>query len=87
MFKSATIKLTLWYVLIVMILCLIFSGVIYHFSNNELAYTGYFDELPDPIHFRGGALINVKDIKNNGYIKYYLSLSQGAGIWKKLHDS
>lgn len=57
------------------------------FSNNELAYTGYFDELPDPIHFRGGALINVKDIKNNGYIKYYLSLSQGAGIWKKLHDS
>ena len=37
MFKSATIKLTLWYVLIVMILCLIFSGVIYHFSNNELA--------------------------------------------------
>jgi len=37
MFKSATIKLTLWYVLIVMILCLIFSGVLYHFSNNELA--------------------------------------------------
>jgi len=37
MFKSATIKLTLWYVFIVMILCLIFSGVLYHFSNNELA--------------------------------------------------
>jgi len=36
-FKSATLKLTLWYVLLIMSLSFLFSGVIYHFSNNELA--------------------------------------------------
>lgn len=37
MFKSATLKLTLWYVLIVVILSFMFSGVLYHFSTHELS--------------------------------------------------
>src|ERR1035438_8663009 len=37
MFKSATLKLTLWYVLIVMVLSLLFSGVLYHFTTHELS--------------------------------------------------
>jgi signal transduction histidine kinase len=37
MFKSATIKLTLWYVLLVMGLSILFSGALYHFSTHELA--------------------------------------------------
>jgi len=37
MFKSATIKLTLWYVLIVMALSLVFSSFLYHFGTQELS--------------------------------------------------
>ncbi len=36
MFKSATLKLTLWYVLLAMCLSFLFSGVLYHFSTDEL---------------------------------------------------
>ena len=36
MFKSATVKLTLWYVLLIMGLSFLFSGVLYHFSTGEL---------------------------------------------------
>ena len=36
MFKSATVKLTLWYVLLIMGLSLLFSGILYHFSTEEL---------------------------------------------------
>jgi len=37
MFKSATVTLTLWYVLLSLGLSLLFSGVLYHLSNRELA--------------------------------------------------
>ena len=37
MFKSATLKLTLWYVLIIMFLSFLFSGVLYHFGTHELS--------------------------------------------------
>jgi two-component system sensor histidine kinase CiaH len=37
MFKSATLKLTLWYVLLATGLSLLFSGVLYHFTTRELA--------------------------------------------------
>ncbi|HUD05304.1 MAG TPA: HAMP domain-containing sensor histidine kinase [Candidatus Saccharimonadales bacterium] len=37
MFKSATLKLTFWYVLIVMLLSFLFSGVLYHFGTHELS--------------------------------------------------
>lgn len=37
MFKSATLKLTLWYVLIVMLLSVLFSGVLYRFGTHELS--------------------------------------------------
>jgi signal transduction histidine kinase len=37
MFKSAILKLTLWYVLMVMVLSLIFSVVLYRFSTYELS--------------------------------------------------
>jgi len=37
MFKSATVTLTLWYVLLSLGLSLLFSGVLYHFSTRELA--------------------------------------------------
>jgi signal transduction histidine kinase len=36
MFKSATLKLTLWYVLLIMGLSLLFSGILYRFSTGEL---------------------------------------------------
>lgn len=37
MFKSATVKLTLWYVLLVMGLSLLLCSALYHFSTHELA--------------------------------------------------
>ncbi|MEO8911426.1 MAG: HAMP domain-containing sensor histidine kinase [Candidatus Saccharimonas sp.] len=37
MFKSATIKLMVWYVLFVVVLSLVFSGVLYQFSSHELS--------------------------------------------------
>lgn len=36
MFKSATFKLTMWYLAIVMTISLFFSGVLYHIASNEL---------------------------------------------------
>lgn len=36
MFRSATAKLTLWYVLLATCLCLLFSAVVYHLSTDEL---------------------------------------------------
>jgi two-component system sensor histidine kinase CiaH len=36
MFKSATLKLTLSYLAIITVLCLMFSAAIYHFATNEL---------------------------------------------------
>ncbi len=36
MFKSATVKLTLWYVLLAATLCLAYSVVVYHLSTEEL---------------------------------------------------
>ena len=37
MFRSATFKLTLWYLAMVVAISLIFSGVVYHFATHELA--------------------------------------------------
>lgn len=37
MFKSATFKLTMWYLAIVMVISLIFSVVVYHFATGELS--------------------------------------------------
>jgi len=37
MFRSATFKLTMWYLAIVMAISLMFSGVVYHFATHELA--------------------------------------------------
>ena len=36
MFHSAALKLTLWYLAIIMVLSLGFSGIVYHFASNEL---------------------------------------------------
>jgi signal transduction histidine kinase len=36
MFRSATVKLTLWYVLLATSLCILFSAVVYHLSTEEL---------------------------------------------------
>lgn len=36
MFQSATFKLTVWYLTIVMVISLLFSGVLYHIATNEL---------------------------------------------------
>lgn len=38
MFRSATFKLTMWYLGIVMVISLAFSVVVYHFATNELDY-------------------------------------------------
>ncbi|MGH7237261.1 MAG: sensor histidine kinase, partial [Candidatus Saccharimonadales bacterium] len=37
MFKSATLKLTLWYVVLATVLSLLFSVVLYHFATHELS--------------------------------------------------
>jgi len=37
MFRSATFKLTVWYILLATSLCLLFSVVLYHFSTDELS--------------------------------------------------
>jgi signal transduction histidine kinase len=53
MFKSATVSLTLWYVLLAMGLSFLFSGVVYHFSTGELteALHNQYQVLSD--HDRG----------------------------------
>lgn len=38
MFRNATSKLTLYYLAIVMVISLIFSGVVYHLATNEVTY-------------------------------------------------
>ncbi|HVS58544.1 MAG TPA: HAMP domain-containing sensor histidine kinase [Candidatus Saccharimonadales bacterium] len=38
MFRSATFKLTMWYIAIVMAISLAFSFVVYHLASNELAW-------------------------------------------------
>ena len=38
MFRSATFKLTMWYLAIVMVISIGFSFAIYHFATNELSY-------------------------------------------------
>lgn len=54
MFHSAALKLTFWYLAIVMSLSICFSAIIYHFADNELAQNtrrqDYFfnSELPSP---------------------------------------
>jgi two-component system sensor histidine kinase CiaH len=35
-FKSATLKLTAYYMAIIVVICMLFSTAIYHFANNEL---------------------------------------------------
>lgn len=37
MYRTATIKLTVWYMALVMTISLVFSGVVYHFATSELA--------------------------------------------------
>ena len=39
MFRSATFKLTVWYLTIVVVICLAFSAAVYHFATRELAHT------------------------------------------------
>jgi two-component system, OmpR family, sensor histidine kinase CiaH len=38
MFRSATFKLTLWYICLVMAISLVFSAVVYHLAINEIAH-------------------------------------------------
>ncbi len=72
MFKSATVKLTFWYVLLAVALCLAYSVVVYHLSTEELSealnhqYHSYTDNdhgrynipLPEPyIHEHGAHLL------------------------------
>ena len=61
MFKSATVSLTLWYVLLVMTLSLLFSGVLYHFSTDELA---------EALHNQFKVL-NDNDRDDRGYLSTY----------------
>lgn len=54
MFKSATVKLTFWYVLLAVVLCLAYSTVVYHLSTEELseALTHQYDSFVDTDHDR-----------------------------------
>jgi len=53
MFKSATLKLTFWYVLLAVVLCFAYSAVVYHLSTEELnealdhQYHGFVDNDAD----------------------------------------
>jgi signal transduction histidine kinase len=53
MFESAAIKLTLWYLAIIMAISLMFSGMLYHVSGDELGrnvnrQVGYFERFLGP---------------------------------------
>jgi two-component system sensor histidine kinase CiaH len=53
MFRSAALKLTVWYLAIIMIISLIFSLSLYHVSSNDLGHNvnrqiGYFNNLLAP---------------------------------------
>ena len=56
MFQSAALKLTIWYLAIIMAISLIFSGLLYRVSSQELAHNvnrqlGYFNNFLGPNDF------------------------------------
>lgn len=56
MFRSAALRLTLWYLAIIMAISLIFSGLLYRVSSQELAHNvsrqlGYFNNFLGPNDF------------------------------------
>ena len=56
MFHSAALRLTVWYLAIIMSVSLIFSGLLYHVSSADLAHNinrqlGYFDNFLGPGDF------------------------------------
>lgn len=56
MFHSAALKLTLWYLAIIMAISLMFSGLLYRVSSQELEHNvnrqlGYFNNFLGPIDF------------------------------------
>ncbi|HSW74583.1 MAG TPA: HAMP domain-containing sensor histidine kinase [Candidatus Saccharimonadales bacterium] len=68
MFRSATFKLTLWYVLLAASLCLLFSAVIYHLSTDELgeALNHQYNSFVDNDRDRDNIPLPQADIQRHG---------------------
>jgi signal transduction histidine kinase len=68
MFRSATAKLTLWYLLLATSLCIIFSAVVYHLSTGELgeALNHQYNSFVDNDHDRDNIPPPDLDIQRHG---------------------
>lgn len=68
MFKSATVKLTFWYVLLAVALCLAYSVVVYHLSTEELgeALNHQYHSFTDDDHDRDNVPLPESYIHEHG---------------------
>jgi signal transduction histidine kinase len=68
MFRSATAKLTLWYVLLAASLCVLFSVVVYHLSTEELgeALNHQYNSFVDNDHDKDNIPPPYSDIQRHG---------------------
>ena len=67
MFHSAALKLTLWYLAIIMVLSLTFSGVLYHFASDELIRSSqrqlrYLNQYSFPTEFPDYNSMRIQDL-------------------------
>lgn len=63
MFQSATVKLTLWYLLIIMIISLLFSGLVYQSATSELdaRIQQFGSRLPAELPLISGGVIQIQN--------------------------
>jgi len=68
MFRSATAKLTLWYVLLASCLCILFIAVVYHLSTEELgeALNHQYNSFVDNDHDKDNIPPPHSDIQRHG---------------------
>lgn len=62
MFASATAKLTLWYLLIIMVISVLFSGLVYQSATSELdaRIQQFGSRLPPNLTFTNGGLVQIR---------------------------
>lgn len=63
MFQSATVKLTLWYLLIIMVISLLFSGLVYQSATSELdaRIQQFGSRLPEDLPLISGGVIQIQN--------------------------
>lgn len=91
MFHSAAIKLTVWYLTIVMCLSIGFSGIVYHFADNELVQNTrrqvfFLNQEVSPSDFQGYSKLRqtqLMDSENKlkaNFIIFNLMVLVGGGV-------